>query len=142
MTYTFTADSCYDLADHTVVISGNIIKITLDSTSAVVLNKNFSAGVGMQCQGNDLCLGTLTMDKSFVNKVNLKGANPAQGITEANGANEYWGTDEDDQPGITHRYNLNKCPIKLSESGGIVKIECPCGSTTGTCQNPCYKLGS
>ncbi len=45
MAYTFTADSCYDLADHTVVISGNIIKITLDCTGAVLLIKNFSAAL-------------------------------------------------------------------------------------------------
>lgn len=137
MAYTFTSESCYALEDHTVTIGNDTIRIVLDSTETEVFKRAYGNGLALKCSGNNLCVGSLTMDKSFTRTIDLSVAGHSQEIDEDNNANRYVGEDTSNDAGI-YTYNLNECPIKLSESEDIVTIECPCDREEGPCTNPCF----
>lgn len=138
MTYTFTSESCYALHDHTVTIDGSRITIVQDSTETTVFNRDFSSGLALKCQGNDLCVGALTMEESFTKTIDQSDPTAYQVIEEKNEANAYVGSETSGDPGIIHRYNLNQCPIELSYDEVTVIIKCPCDSEEGPCGNECY----
>ena len=137
MAYTFTTESCYALADHTVSIENDVISIVLDSTETEVFRRAFGNGLALNCSGNNLCVGSLTMDKSFARTIDLSAPGHSQVIDEDNNANRYIGNDYGEDSGI-YTYNLNQCPIRLSADHDIVTIECPCDRETGPCTNGCF----
>jgi hypothetical protein len=141
-TYTFTPSSSYDLATHKVFFTSTNLRVILSSTGQLVYNQSYASGIAFQCSGNSFQIGTLTADKEFVKQVDFDYANARLWVEEVNNANRYVGSTDHSDPNIFNIYNLNQCPVRLSKSGNMAQIACPCESTSGSCANGCYKYGA
>ncbi len=140
-TYTFTPSSSYDLATHKVSFTSTNLRIKLTSTDQLVYNQSYASGIAFQCSGNSFQVGTLTAEKVFVKQVDFDYANAKLWVEEVNNANRFIGADDHSDTNIFNIYNLNQCPVKLSKSGNVAQIACPCDSASGPCANGCYKYG-
>lgn len=141
--YTFTSSSCYDLATHEVSFTDKLITIKLSATGKTVYTKAYGTGLAFMCQGNDFCVGRLTDNGVFSKTIDLDLSNANLWIEEKNNANHFIGSDNDSDPVVSHSYNLNQCPVRLIDGPSKkVDIECPCESSSGPCDNACYKYGN
>lgn len=144
-TYTFTSSVCYPLSTHEVSFTKDKITIKLTATGTVVYSKTYgSAGIAFICQGNNFCIGTLTANAVFVKKIDYGNKKAKMWVDEKNNANQFIGSDDESDPSVFHKYNLNRCPVRLKENAGnsdMVDVECPCDSSSGPCNNSCYTYG-
>ncbi len=144
--YTFTASTCYSLSTHSVHFSSTTITIKLTSTGQTVYSKAYgTAGIAVMVDSNDdFCVGSLSDNGTFDVKILFSSAsNPKMWLVESAGANEFIGSDNDSNPSVFNKYDLNTCPVRLVETtGGDVDIQCPCESKTGACTNACYTYGT
>mgnify|MGYP000029420694 CR=1 FL=1 len=136
--YTFTPSTCYALSTHDVTFTSTNIIIKLTSTGLKVLDQAYGTGVAFMCQNGDLCVGTLTANKTFKNQIDFKNPKAYIKLEEKAGANYIIGSNQEDDNGI-YKYNNNLCPVRLSENGGVVTIDCPCESDSGKCTHKCYE---
>jgi len=140
--YTFTSYSCYALSTHQVSFTSSVLTIKLTSTGATVYSKSFSAGQAFMCQGNDFCIGTLSDNGTFVKTVDFNQPNARLWLVEKNNANQFIGSDNDADPGVSKNYDLNQCPIFIKDGGSnTVLIKCPCENSSGPCCHSCYTSG-
>lgn len=140
--YTFTASSCYSLSTHEVFLKSTSILIKLSSTGQTVYTKSYLNGVDVMCQGDDFCIGTLNDNGVFTEIVNYTNADAKIWLVETSGANMLIGSNDEADPSVYHKFNLNQCPVRIKQgSRSTVKLECPCESATGTCSNNCYSYG-
>lgn len=140
--YTFTTSSTYALSTHEVSFTSEKITIKLTSTGETVYTKTYDSGLAFKCSGNDFCVGTLNDNGTFSNTVSYRSyPKAAMWLDENSGANAFIGSNDESDPGIYHKYDLNQCPVRLSESSDVVTIECPCQSSSGGCDNDCYTYG-
>ncbi|MFT6211496.1 MAG: hypothetical protein ACJATE_002132 [Bacteroidia bacterium] len=94
------------------------------------------------CQNNDFCVGTLNDNGVFSKKIDFGNADAKIWLVENSGENTLIGSDSDTDPSIYNKYDLNQCPVRLKQGrGNSVKMECPCESASGTCNNGCYSYG-
>lgn len=140
--YTFTVASSYALSTHEVSFTDTTLIIKLSSTGQTVYSKAFDGGLAFMCQSDDFCVGTLSDNGVFTNTVDMSGKSAVLKLIEATGQNKFIGSDNEGDPSIAHKYNLNQCPVRLVQgSGADVELECPCENATGTCSNTCYTYG-
>jgi len=141
--YTFTSSSCYALSTHEVIFKSDKLIIKLSSTGQTVYSKSYSNGIDVMCQGDDFCVGTLNDNGVFTETVNYTNTDAKIWLIESSGANELIGSNDDSNPSVYHRYNLNQCPVRIKQdSRTAVKLECPCESASGSCGNGCYSYGT
>lgn len=140
--YTFTVASSYALSTHEVSFSATTITIKLTSTGQTVYTKTYGLGVAFMCQSNDFCIGTLTDNGVFTKTIDMGLKAAEMKLVEASGQNKFIGTNDHDDPSVTHKYNLNQCPVRLVKgTKNDVEVECPCQSSSGPCGNDCYSIG-
>lgn len=140
--YTFTVASSYALSTHQVIFTDTTLIVKLSSTGQTVYSKTFDGGLAFMCQSNDFCVGTLSDNGVFTNTVDMSGRHADLKLIESSGQNKFIGTNNDTDPGVAHKYDLNQCPVRLVQgSGSDVEIECPCESSGGLCGNSCYQYG-
>ena len=139
--YTFTPDSCYDLAKHDVTFTSTALIITLISTGQKVFQKSYGKALALMCSKDDLCVGKLVDNGVFSAKVDFNKPKAKIGLEKKPNANRVWGSENHDDPGVAHIYDLNQCPIRLSSSKDVVTIECPCETPGKPCTNKCYQYG-
>jgi len=140
-TYTFSASTCYALSTHEVSFTGTKITVKLTSTGETVYEKDFSAGLAIMCQNDDFCVGSLTHGGIFTETVDFANRRAKLWLVEQSCQNKFLGSDDENDPNITHKYDLNQCPVQLSASGGVVSLVCPCQNASGLCENDCYTYG-
>lgn len=141
--YTFTTSSSYALSTHEVIFTSTTITVKLTSTGETVYTKSYGLGVAFMCSSNDFCIGTLNDNGTFSKTVNYRSyKNAAMWLVEQSGQNKFIGSNDEVDANIYNKYDLNQCPVRLSESSGIVTIECPCESSSGPCDNACYTYGT
>lgn len=140
-TYSFTVALSYPLNAHHVVFTGSCLQVFLTATNEKVYNQSFVNGKDFRCSGNDFQIGTLTADDMFTHTVDMSSRKSKLWINEVSDANEFVGSDNFDDPSIAHQYNLNQCPVRLSKTGEIAFIKCPCEEATPPCGNTCYGYG-
>ena len=140
--YTFTSSSCYALSTHEVTFKATSIVIKLSSTGQTVYSKSYSNGVDIMCQGNDFCVGTLNDNGVFTETIDYANADAKIWLVENSNANMLIGSNDDTNPSVSHKYDLNQCPVRIKQGSRTgVKLECPCESSSGTCNNACYSYG-
>ena len=141
--YRFTTVSSYSLDTHDVFFTNDTVTVKLISTGQTVYSKSYgTGGLAFKCTANDFCIGTLSDNGSFSNTVDFA-SNPYAAIwlVKEDGQNVFIGSNNENDTGIYHQYNLNQCPIRVLETNDIVTIECPCDSSSGPCDNNCYTYG-
>lgn len=95
------------------------------------------------CQGDWFCIGVLVDNGVFLKEVDFANTNANAWLVEDPGKNTFIGSDNQNDPSVAHKYNLNQCPVRLIEgTGDIMKIECPCSSSSGPCTHGCYSYGT
>jgi len=140
--YTFTSSSCYALSTHDIILKSDSIVIKLSSTNQIVYTKLYSNGVDVMCSGDDFCVGTLNENGVFSETINFANADAKIWLVETSGENTLIGSNDETDAGIYHKYDLNQCPVRLKKGPrNSVKLECPCESASGTCDNGCYSYG-
>ena len=139
--YTFTSISGYAIRSHSFAFTSTEVTIRLISTGAVVFQKDFTAGMAFMCKNGEFNVGTLEDDGIFSRKVDFNKPKAKLWFGQNSGGNTFWGSNNYDDPSVFNSYKLDDCPIRLSGSGNIVTMECPCESDSGTCDNSCYKYG-
>jgi hypothetical protein len=137
--YTFTPSVCYTLKTHDVEFTATNLIIKLSSTGQQVLDMAYGKGLAVMCQKNDLCVGVLSDNGVFKNSVNFESPKASLKLDEKTDANVFIGSNDEGDSEI-YKYNINQCPVRLSEKGKVVTIECPCESDKGTCTHKCYTL--
>lgn len=141
-TYTFTSSSCYALSTHEVTFTSTKVKIVLTSTGQTVYHEAFTgAGKAFMCQSNDFCVGTLSDNGVFSKTVDFANTRAELWLVEQSGQNKFIGSDDESDPSVFNKYDLNQCPIRLVSKSNVVTIECPCESSSGPCDNDCYTYG-
>ncbi len=139
--YTFTSSNCYALSTHVVSFTSTTITIKLSSTGQTVYEKDFSGGLAIMCQKNSLCVGTLSDNGTFDKTIDFANKKAKIRLVERQDKNKLISSDNEENPGIYNKYNLNQCPVRLTSANGVVTIACPCESSSGPCGNNCYTYG-
>lgn len=140
--YTFTTTTSYDLATHEVSFDATKLVIKLSSTQQTVYSGTYGTGLAFMCSGDDFCVGSLTDNGVFTKVIDMGKRNAALKLVESTGANKFIGSNDETDPSVANKYNLNQCPVRLVDGAGKdVKIECPCESSSGTCTHTCYTYG-
>lgn len=143
--YTFTTSVSYSLATHEVSFTKEKITVKLSSTGATVHSSDYTNGVAFMCRKNDFCIGTLNDNGVFTKNVDYNQPNAKMWLVEKSLKNHFIGSDNESDPGVSNKYNLNKCPVRLTEHptlSDVVVVECPCESASGPCGNACYTYGT
>lgn len=135
--YTFTASSCYALKTHDVSFTATNLIIKLTSTGQTVFDKKYDIGISVMCDKDDFCVGTLSDNDVFKKSIDFNKPKAYIKIKEASSANTIIGSTNETDDGI-YKYNINQCPIRLSQKNKIVTIECPCESDNGPCDHKCF----
>lgn len=136
--YTFTASSCYALKTHDVTFTASKLIIKLISTGQTVYDKKYDTGLSFMCDKDDFCVGTLTDNGVFKNTVDFNKPKAYLTLKKVQNANTFIGSTNEADDGI-YKYDINQCPIRLSNDNNIVTIACPCESDNGPCTHKCYK---
>ena len=141
--YTFTTTSCYPLSTHDVTFTSTKMIIKLTSTGEIVYQKKYDAGgLAIMCQSNDFCVGTLSDNGVFTKTIDFSDKKAKMWLVEQSGQNKFIGSDNEADPSIYNKYDLNECPVRIvGTTTDDVLLECPCQSSGGPCTNDCYTYG-
>lgn len=120
----FTPSSCYSLDDYTVVFTSDAMEIRNRTTMGLIVSLNYSDGVAIKANGDDLCIGTGKFKQANVARFDLNAANFGLELVIHDNACYVFGSATVGDPYTTKQsFNITKGAIRLISKDDILLIQ-------------------